>query len=411
VRCPRCGNDNQDGMRFCGMCGGTLLPAAPPAPARPDRGVSPAPQSSAPATATATRPPELPRPPQNTAGSSPSISGPSFLGLNDAPPAGKRAQRSDSHSSSRNLDYLLQDEEEHRGGSGAGKFFLIVLALALAVGFGYLRFKDQLPWLTPGAKKPAPSAQNPDQAAGDSSSPTPSSGTPESQPTSNPPAANPPAANAPAANTPAASTPAANTPGASPEPAPSNSAAATPNTQPTGDAAANVQPNSSAQKSADNAESANNSPSSDSAANKPSQPAAKSDESSEDNESDAAPAEAAPKPKPVRPTAKPQAASKPVDSVAEAQRYLYGRGAAQDCDHGLRLLKPLANQGNAKAMVEMGALYSAGLCTPRDLPTSYRWFAIALRKDPSNQTIQTDLQKLWGEMTQPERQLAIKLTQ
>jgi TPR repeat protein len=71
----------------------------------------------------------------------------------------------------------------------------------------------------------------------------------------------------------------------------------------------------------------------------------------------------------------------------------------------------MANQGNTKAMVEMGALYSAGLCTPRDLPTAYRWFAIALRKDPSNEAIQKSLQKLWGEMTQPERQLAIKMTQ
>ena len=57
------------------------------------------------------------------------------------------------------------------------------------------------------------------------------------------------------------------------------------------------------------------------------------------------------------------------------------------------------------------ALYSAGLCTPHDLPTAYRWFALALRKDPDNQSVQTDLQKLWGEMTQPERQLAIKLSQ
>jgi hypothetical protein len=408
VRCPRCGNDNQDGMRFCGMCGGTLLAAAPPAPARPDRGVSPVPQSSAPATATATRPPapEVPRP-RATETSSASISGPSFLGLNDPPPTGKRDHaRSDPHSNSRDLGYLLQDEEEHRGGGGAGKFFLIVLALALAVGFGYLRFRNQLPWLTPGAKKPAASAENADQPAADSSNPTPSGGAPESQPTSNPPAANPPA-NAPVASAPASS-PTAGT---------NNSPASTPtNTQPTGDAASNAQPNSSAAKSGDNAASSNNAPPSDTAVNKPSEPAAKSgdsssDDSGPDKESDAAPAEAAPKPKAVRPTAKPQAASKPVDSVAEAQRYLYGRGAAQDCDHGLRLLKPLANQGNAKAMVEMGALYSAGLCTPRDLPTSYRWFAIALRKDPSNQTIQTDLQKLWGEMTQPERQLAIKLTQ
>ena len=59
----------------------------------------------------------------------------------------------------------------------------------------------------------------------------------------------------------------------------------------------------------------------------------------------------------------------------------------------------------------MGTLYSSGLCTPRDLPTAYRWFAMALRKDPENLAVQNSLQKLWGEMTQPERQLAIKLSQ
>ena len=98
-------------------------------------------------------------------------------------------------------------------------------------------------------------------------------------------------------------------------------------------------------------------------------------------------------------------------SVSEAQKYIYGKGVQQDCDHGLRILKPAANQANPKAMIEMGALYSAGLCTPRDLPTAYRWFALALRKEPDNQSVQTDLQKLWSEMTQPERQLAIKLSQ
>ena len=97
--------------------------------------------------------------------------------------------------------------------------------------------------------------------------------------------------------------------------------------------------------------------------------------------------------------------------MSDAQRYIYGKGVTQDCDRGLRLLKPAADQANPKAMIEMGALYSAGLCTPRDLPTAYRWFAMALRKEPDNQAVQTDLQKLWGEMTQPERQLAIRLSQ
>jgi len=100
-----------------------------------------------------------------------------------------------------------------------------------------------------------------------------------------------------------------------------------------------------------------------------------------------------------------------IDPVTEAQKYLYGQHVPQDCTRGLRILQPLADSGNSKAMIEMGALYSAGLCTPRDLPTSYRWFALALRKDPNDTSLQEDLQKLWGEMTQPERQLAIRLSQ
>lgn len=393
MRCPRCGNENPESMRFCGMCGGALLSPAPTPMSKPERGVSPAPQPSAPATATATRPAasEQPRP---TGGGSPAISGPSFLGLSDPPAARKRADLSVDahHSGSRNLDYLLDDEEEHRGG-GAGKFFLIVLALLLAVGFGYLRFKNQLPWITDVIKKPAPATQSSDQPPADSSTPASPSITPESQPAANP-ASNPPVANSPSSAQPAAN-PATSAPApaaANPQPpAESNGTKPATSNAPETAATAKAQPDSAA-------------------ATKTDEPAAQSEDSSDDNEPAAAPPE--PKPKPAPPAAKPRAASKPVDSVAEAQKYLYGRGGvAQDCDRGLRLLKPLANQGNPKAMVEMGALYSAGLCAPHDLPTSYRWFAVALRKDPSNEAIQKDLQKLWGEMTQPERQLAIKLTQ
>ncbi len=99
------------------------------------------------------------------------------------------------------------------------------------------------------------------------------------------------------------------------------------------------------------------------------------------------------------------------DSATEAERYVYGRGPAQDCDRGLRLLKTAAEQSNAKALISLGALYSTGTCTPRDLPTAYRWFVLALHKEPDNQTLQNDLQKLWNQMTQPERQSAIELSQ
>lgn len=152
-------------------------------------------------------------------------------------------------------------------------------------------------------------------------------------------------------------------------------------------------------------------------AEKPTAPPGNSSNAADDSTD--TPAAAAPPPEVSKPAAKspatkPSAASKPAtpyDPVSEAKKYLYGRGASQDCDRGMRLLKPQANKANPKAMIEMGALYSAGLCTPRDLPTAYRWFAIALRKEPENTALHADLTKLWGEMTQPERQLAIKMTQ
>lgn len=400
MRCPRCGNDNPDSMRFCGMCGGTLL-ASPPPPAKAERGAAPVAERSTQTTATATRSLDQPHTSPHAVDSSPSISGPSFLGLGDAPAASRKVDPRDARS--RNLDYLLDDEEHHRGG-GAGKFFFIVFALLLAVGLGYLRWKNQLPWLDAIVKKPTPAAQTSDNPAAENPSPAPPEVTPQSQTvpnqppasTSNAPAANPPAAGQPGAIPPEAAQPSA-TPGASTRPQPPA------DSEPPKADNGNAPDTTSAAKTPPSADPAP-APETKSAA-----PETKPKDSSDDSEA-AAPEEDAPQPKST-PAAKPRAATKPVDSVADARKYLYARGAAQDCDRGMRILKPMANQGNPKAMVEMGALYSAGLCAPHDLPTAYRWFAIALRKDPSNQAIQNDLQKLWGEMTQPERQLAIKLTQ
>jgi TPR repeat protein len=104
-------------------------------------------------------------------------------------------------------------------------------------------------------------------------------------------------------------------------------------------------------------------------------------------------------------------APKPADPVTEAEKYIYGRGVRQDCGRGMKILRPAAEHSNARAMASLGVLYSAGLCGPRDLPTGYRWIALALRKEPDNQTFKDDLEKLWGEMTQPERQLAIRMSQ
>jgi hypothetical protein len=394
LRCTRCGNENPGTNRFCGMCGAVLLPA--PATPPQSTAVAPKPPVSAPAP-----PREIPRPTLDTRPVAripepePVISGPSFLGLNRpaaSSSAGRASLSIDPHtaSASRDVGYLLDDEEPVRGGSG--KYVFMLVALLLAAGLGYLRWKNHnFDFLTPGASK-APAtvqpADTPDSAASTpSGNPTPSASTPPSTPLSGDAGTTPAQDAGPAPANPAANPPASN---AAP-------AATTPSTAAKDPTASGTAP----------------APSTASAAVKPSSSKDDSDDSDTPDTGTAAKPQPAPSEASAKPAAtKPTAAVRPSeDPVTEAQKYLYGRGVRQDCEQGLRLLKPAANRANPKAMIEMGALYSAGLCTPRDLPTAYRWFAMALHKDPDNQSVQNDLQKLWGEMTQPERQLAIKLSQ
>ena len=398
MRCARCGNENPETNRFCGMCGATLLQAAATVERPASEAVYSAtgPQvSDRQSSGSASAPVTVPAPPaaapapgktRTQASEEPVISGPSFLGLNEPAPTSRRkgSLSIDPHSApgSRNLDYLLEDDEETKG--GVGKYILILLALVLAIGFGYLRWKNQgFAGLSAGTKKPAAAVQNAEAPDG--------SGTPPASSSSDTNA--PPAVSATQTSPPAPASPVAAPSGAAPSsaPSPENPAATLP------PAAANSAPSGSASGTTAAA-------AAPPTAAIPPGAAADNPPAATEPSKAAAPAPA-PKPHPVTKPVPPR------DPVAEAQKYLYGKGARQDCDRGMRLLKPAADEGNPKAMIEMGALYSAGLCAPRDLPTSYRWFALALRKDPNNQSVQTDLQKLWGEMTQPERQLAIRLSQ
>jgi TPR repeat protein len=393
------------------MCGAKLLPA--PAAVSSAQASVPALRSSSPPSAPASFPAKpqavMPsRPVAAVSEDSPVISGPSFLGLSTPAPRKPASLSSNPHSSSSNLDYLLEDEEEPRRG-GAGKFILILLALALAVGFGYLRWKNQaLPWLHSGASKPPAADQAPDATDATSAAPPPTSAAPPSTANTSAPAAassttqtpqqtsEDSASNAAPANSPSATNLAAGNPPATAD----SGAPAASTSSPKADASSASDTSTSSPDSSTRTESANSEPA--------------------DKEPAAAAPDTPPPPTPKlkKPSAevlpKPHAGvtpAKSADPVSEAQKYIYGRGVSQDCERGMRLLKPAAAQANPKAMIEMGALYSAGLCTPHDLPTAYRWFAMALRKDPDNQPVQADLQKLWSEMTQPERQLAIKLSQ
>jgi hypothetical protein len=435
VRCGRCGNENAATNRFCGMCGTPLVATAPAAaqpPAAAPTGnvaapkpvgvpVQPVPVPSAPRQSEATplpesarfrstnvetaraplrsdvrpsevrpnevRPSEIRpsevrpsdvRPREARSSSPPVITGHSFLGLSSPGPAVDRHAENDPLRPSSNLDYLLEDEEEEPR-RGWGKLVLIVVALALAVGFGYLHFKQTgFDGLTAGDKKPAAAKPAADAApgvdSGGSAAPAASDNTV-------------PATAAGGAGTPAATGAAASP--AQAAPAPAQSAPAQTTAPPAQTAPAQAGP-------------------SQAAPGDPNLPAAStsSPAAAPDN-----PAPTAQVPPPAPKAAPKPAPARPIDPVTNAERYIYGRGVRQDCDHGLRLLKPPAEQSNAKAMILLGALYSTGTCAPRDLPTAYRWFALALHKEPDNQALQDDLQKLWSQMTPPERQLAIKLSQ
>ncbi len=90
------------------------------------------------------------------------------------------------------------------------------------------------------------------------------------------------------------------------------------------------------------------------------------------------------------------------------ETYLYGRNGTEDCGNALKYLKMASDKQHAKARSTMGTMYATGHCVPRDLPSSYRWFARALQADPNNSILEKDLSAVWNQMTPPERQLATK---
>jgi TPR repeat protein len=107
----------------------------------------------------------------------------------------------------------------------------------------------------------------------------------------------------------------------------------------------------------------------------------------------------------------PAAADTGDAAFRKGEAYLYGRGVPKNCDEAVKYLKTASAKLNAKARSAFGTMYATGHCVPRDLPTSYLWFALALRVDPNNQILEKDLSAVWNQMTPPERQMATRMKQ
>jgi hypothetical protein len=135
--------------------------------------------------------------------------------------------------------------------------------------------------------------------------------------------------------------------------------------------------------------------------------------------SDAQDQTAAATPPPSLPKANPKTKPKPSsaqpaegdDQESEGEKYLYGNGLTADCGKASKSLMASARKGNAKAQSVVGSMYATGHCVSRDLPTAYGWFAKALHQDPNNRRYAGDLEVVWRQMTQAERQLALKAGQ
>ena len=475
MRCPQCASENPADYRFCGMCGTPLEKAAPVAEpvtrsAKPEEPVTvpadeilarvekfkPKSRSNGGTSLLGLNDTEAPHtdrrlnetsnvrsdrapfdlPPQPADRAEPAtkpvewgahrdspapstISGPSFLGLGGDPPRGGYAE------TSRDLNYLFDEDEQPR--RSYGRFIGILLVLAVLAGLGYLQYKRSGgSWTPPWAKGPA---QTPIQASqpqpGDqtnvgensgqstSASNTPPAGqSPATTETNQPPNTQdrstnstlkeqdlpPQGSQGQAAVTPPAGKEVANA-------APTDKGDTGNNKEGTTETASSA-PGPGAKGATDNAKSADANDSESDTKEAGSARASKDRSAASDNADEAAADVPAKTAKPVRTKPSPQVASPDDTLVTNAEKYLYGRGVPQNCDRALISLRAAANRQNSRAMTLLGTMYGTGHCVGRDLPNSYRWFAQASRQSPDNTWINRNLEMIWREMTPAERQLA-----
>ena len=358
--CPKCGEVNASTFLFCGMCGTMLGPArkaSAPAARAPE--VQREVRKEVQKPVAVSQPPAVPEstpmaapPPTRASAVTPPIAGPSVLGLSD-PNMDMLRDRAFS-----GLDSYAEETKPKRSR------ILLMILLLLALGGGYWWTYNNYLRVTNGPKPQA------------------------SQPTSEVPEASTDAAETspPKVSESKAGEKSVNPP----EPAAQSTPAKTSETADTKVPAVTAEP----------AESSRENSGTDRAEAKP------------------APKVDTPAPKPARHevSAERVRATKPAPPPADqgdalfkkGQSYLYARGGGEDCPNALKYLKMASEQSHAKARSMMGTMYATGHCVPRDLPSSYRWFASALRVDPNNAILEKDLSAVWNQMTPPERQLATK---
>ena len=361
--CPKCGEDNSDNFRFCGMCGtllearrpaGTPLPNSPPATAPR---ITNAAEPLQPLVVDTTRPANRQVPP---------ISGASMLGLN-------RADANQSNSNRPSPNQPRMDSLRDNAFSGLDSFFeseqpktgrrRILLMVALLAALGGASWWTYTNYLGPAeSRKPTARDVAPTPDAGSSPAVAPSAAGPQGTAENASAGPDSPRKAADAETKPA------------PEEKPLTPAPVTPPVTPPATRPASATKIAPHEKIAAIRE----------------------------------PGVTFPKASNV---SAPAAADTGDGAFRKGEAYLYGRGVPENCDEAVKYLKAASSKSNAKARSAFGTMYATGHCVPRDLPTSYLWFALALRVDPNNQILEKDLSAVWNQMTPPERQMATRMKQ
>jgi hypothetical protein len=344
VICPRCLENNPESYRFCGMCGSALpsfKPAAELEPARASEKKIPAPAAA---------PEAKPRPSERV---QPVISGPSLLGLNQ-PSANQRNADSLYDTAFSGMESYFEAGERTPAWR---RILLMLIILAALGGVAWWKYGSQSWWRA--VNKVGSTVHELRSTPATNSGATTAGQPPAESETKNPTAA------APAA--PSTEPSEAATPGAEKSPSPPASAGPSADVPPVA-------------KPAEKAE--------------PPRPAAAAEKKS------VTPAKRSATNKRHAGTQSAADASAGGDALfRKGEAYLYGRGVPKSCDQAVKYLKQAADQSSAKARSAFGTMYATGHCVPRDLPTSYRWFALALRVDPNNQVLERDLSGVWNQMT------------
>ncbi|HEY6971050.1 MAG TPA: zinc ribbon domain-containing protein [Candidatus Angelobacter sp.] len=344
TKCPSCGHMNEPRYKFCGMCGiridrrvaerrgseqkvratamaNAQLPTPEPRRnvAQPQFQTERRPAPSRAATALAEHTDLEPEEPRQTT----SVGGPSFLGLNDPQPDG---------------DYLL--EEESSSGGGVRTLILLVILVAI-IGLIYAQYRAN------SNANPKPANQ---QKAEPATAPQPRGSNQQKTDEKE----------------------VATVAGAS-----KLQSAATSLAKTTDSNAADKSSASATEKNASAGEKL-----------------VKAKVPAEPVDDDPAPSKADP------------ASNKPSAALVKAQKYLHGQGVRQNCEQGLMYLKAATEENDPQAAVQMAALYSSGFCVEQDRVKAYRWFSSAQEMNPDNRWIAKNMSQLWAQMTPSERRQA-----